>query len=83
MVFEIWLKQTARIIILNLYKVLDRFPIVRIVSDESAEKLHGEEKRRLKPSCNPNINIPYSETYLWIEYLQVLISDGNSIICSF
>ena len=37
MIFEILLKQTVRMFILNLYKVLDRFPIMRIVSEESAE----------------------------------------------
>jgi hypothetical protein len=33
--------------------------------------------------CNPYKNISYSATYLRIEYLQVFISDGNSIICYF
>ena len=42
MLFEILLTQTVRMFILNMYKVLDRFPIVKIVSEESAEKLQGD-----------------------------------------
>jgi hypothetical protein len=64
-------------------KSVGLFLILRIVSELNAEKLQGEEKGIPKVPFNPYLNIPYTATYLRVEYLLLFITDRNSIICSF